>query len=407
MDHRRWKALWLAMLAAALIALSLPVAALAAPNDAPRLQSQGTSGAVQPDDRNLLSLPGIFTLRLGPGSSATSAGLRLPSTQVDLPALNATATVDGLTVNPRDGSYNWDVITVAQAQPATNEAWTVSGMQATVQGPAAGFSTAVSTRIDLHPNETTQAGASLTFGFDGTTKESSFAVADGSVQMMVGPATLTVEGIETGDGALVVDSAHVTMPNAEMEFRMDGFTLGEGGASWQSLAWYGSEFKLGEAVTFSDNLVVLPGAAADPSSGGATTTFAINAGDLMQTGGQLVLTYDQATGQPTMALRDGSMTLGASGWSLAVDGINTGSNGATVDAVTLTAQQMGVQAQVTGLATGAGGMTFDQARLVYLPAAAGRDSTLGGFELVVDSTDAGYIVSTTTLVPSATASSQP
>ena len=44
------------------------------------------------------------------------------------------------------------------------------------------------------------------------------------------------------------------------------------------------------------------------------------------------------------------------------------------------------------------GMTFDQARFLYRPV---DQRTVAGFELVVDSTDAGNIVSTTTLVPTA------
>jgi hypothetical protein len=63
---------------------------------------------------------------------------------------------------------------------------------------------------------------------------------------------------------------------------------------------------------------------------------------------------------------------------------------------------------VTGVAVSEGsGVTFDQARVRYLPDPAAGNTAIGGFELVIDSTEAGYIVTTTTLVPAATASSQP
>jgi len=52
-------------------------------------------------------------------------------------------------------------------------------------------------------------------------------------------------------------------------------------------------------------------------------------------------------------------------------------------------------------------MTFDQARVRYLPDPTTNNTAVGGFELVIDSSDAGYMVTTTTLLPSATASSQP
>lgn len=406
MKRVRWTMFCLALLAAGLVAAATT----------PRVEASGAAytfrfqdGSGGTGDRNLLSLPGIFTLRLGSGGSAPGGGLRLDSTTVDLPALNATATVDGLTVNMRDGSYGWDTITLAQAAPAGNEAVTISGTQAVVQGPAANYSAELSTRIDLHPNEATEAGASLTFGFDGATGQASLAVADGSVQVTAGPATVNVAGVNSGDGGLTVDSAQVWFTEAETGVRLDGFAVDQGVASWESLAWYGQEFKLGDAVTLSDNLVVIPGpASANPAAGGATTTVAINAGDAVQAGGQLVVTYDQTTGQSVMELRNGSVSLGANGWTLAASGINSVPGGATMDSLVLTAEPLGVQAQVSGLAVGqAGGMTFDQARVLYLPSPIAQDRTVGGFELVIDSTDAGYVVSTTTLLPTASTSSQP
>lgn len=406
MTRYRWTVFCLALLAVGLVAAATTpgVEASGAARTFNIQENPGGAG-----DRNLLSLPGIFTLRLGSGGAAEGGGLRLDSTTVDLPALNATATVDGLTVNVRDGSYSWESITLAQAAPAGGEEMTISNTQAVVQGPAAKYSTELSTRIDLHPNEATQAGASLTFGFDGATGQASLAVADGSVQIASGPATVNVEGVNAGDGAFTIDSAQVWFPEAETGIRLDGFVAADGAASWESLAWYGQEFKIGDAVTLSDNLVVLPGPAnANPEAGGATTTVAINAGDAVQAGGQLVLTYDQTTGQAVMNLRNGSFSLGASGWTLAANGINSAPGGATMDTLVLTAEPLGVQAQVSGLTLDqASGMTFDQARVLYLPNPIAPDRTVGGFELVIDSSDAGYVVTTTTLLPSATASSQP
>ncbi len=165
---------------------------------------------------------------------------------------------------------------------------------------------------------------------------------------------------------------------------------------------YGQEFNLGDVATFSDNLVVVPG----PSTGaaasfGATTRFDINAGDTASASGQVVFVVDPATGQPSLSLVDASATLGVAGWNLAFNGVNTGAQGSSVDTIVLSAQPLGIQAQVSGIAVdGTSGMTFDQARFLYRPVEQG---TVAGFELVIDSTDAGYIVSTTTLVPTARA----
>jgi hypothetical protein len=398
----------LAILLAGLAMVLSPMVAAAAPQGAAH-SYQGDSGGADPNERNFISVPGVFSLRLGPGGSTPSGGFSLRNPQIDLPALNATATVEGLTVNVRDGSYGWDAVTVMQSKPAGNDTVTISGTQARVQGPALNYSTELTTRIDFHPDDATQAGATLMVSYDGVTGQPDFALTDGSAELTAGPAAVSVEGLNAGGGAFSVDSAQVMLPEADTGVRVDGFSVVDGSATWEALAWYGREFNLGNAVTLSDNLVVIPGpGSANAGAGGATTTFSIKAGDLAQTNGQLVFARDQATGQPALALRNGSAVLGTAAWNLAVEGVNVGPKGATVDTVQMTLAPLNLQAQVTGVALEeSSGMTFDQARVRYLPDSTAGAAPIAGFELVIDSTEAGYIVTTTTLVPAATASSQP
>ena len=103
MDRMRWTVFCLAILLAGLAAGLSPAVVSAAPSDAARSYQSGADGT-DVNERNFLSVPGVFSLRLGSGGSTQSGALRLNSPQVDLPALNATATVEGLTVNGRDGS---------------------------------------------------------------------------------------------------------------------------------------------------------------------------------------------------------------------------------------------------------------------------------------------------------------
>ncbi len=404
MVRSNWVGLGLALLVTGLLALGAPGVAAAAPDSAAQDAYQPGSDEMDPNDRNLISLPGVFTLRLGQTSSTRDGALRFDGTQVELPAINATATIDGFTFSLRDGSYGWDAITVTQMGPRESDALTLSNTQVSVQGPAANFSTDVSARVEVHPSPEVQAGATVGFSYDGLTSQAGLAVADGNVQVAAGPATVTVEGLNAGGGAFTVDAAQVMFPEAETGVRVDGFALVDGSPSWQALAWYGREFNLGNVVTLSDNLVVIPGpGSSNAGAGGATTTFEVNVGDVAQTGGQLIITADPVTGQPAVSVRNGSAVLGVAGWSLAVNGINTGPDGASVDTVTVSAEPLNLQAQVTGVAVSEGsGVTFDQARVRYLPDAAGA-TTIAGFELVVDSTEAGYIVTTTTLVPTARA----
>ncbi|MCB0200716.1 MAG: hypothetical protein H6649_04190 [Caldilineae bacterium] len=402
MDHVRWSTLCLALGLAGLIALGAPQPAAASADQSRHLQENSEAG--QQPESPFVAVPGVFSLRLGQGFNSRDGALNLPGAQIDLPALNATATVEGFTFGLRDQSYGWDTITLQQAKPVENDTLTISDMQASIQGPAANFTTDLETRIDVHPSEDVQAGATLWLSYDGATGQPSLAVADGSAQMVVGPATVAVDGINAGDGAFSVDAAQVVFPDAGMGARIDGYTVADGASNWQSLTWFGQEFKLGDVATFSDNLVVVPGPSTpDAATVGAATRFEINAGDAANASGQLVFVIDPDTGQPTLALLDGSAVLGVPGWNVAVNGLNTGTQGTVVNSVVFTAQPLGVQAQISGVAVDENnGVSFDQARFLYQPEQT-AEQRVAGFELVVDSTDAGYIVSTTTLVPTAQA----
>ncbi len=405
MESSRWMTLCLALLLAGLLALGSPLVASAAEH-AQASATQEDPNAPAQSDRNVISVPGVFSLWLGQGLSTRDNRLVLDGAEVDLPALNATATVDGFTFSLRDSSYGWDAITVTQAGPRESDALTIADTQVVVQGPAANFSTDLSTRIDLHPSPEVQAGANVLFSYDGLTGQAGVAVADGGVQATVGPATVAVDGLSTTDGVIAVDTAQVVLPDAGVGLRLDGFTNASGQPEWQSLTWVGQEFQLGNAVKLSNNVIAIPGpSAADTAPVGGTTSFEINAGDLAQANGQLVVTYDRTTGQPSFRLIDGSATLGAAGWTLAANGINAGQGEVTVDTIQMTAAPLSLQAQVSGLTLDpAAGASFDQARVLYLPDPAAGERTVAGFELVIDSTSAGYIVTTTTLLPAATAS---
>lgn len=397
MDRSKLAVPCLALLLAGLVVLGAPQQAAAA--------AQTAAEIVQPPDGSLVAVPGIFSLRLGQGFSLQDNGLRLDNAEIDLPALNATATVSGLQFGLRGGSYGWDNIALKQAGPVENESVTISDTQANIGGQSTNFTSDISTRIEVHPSDTVQASATLGLIYDGATGQPGISVADGNAQMAVGPATVTVDGLNTGAGTVAVDTAQVVLPDAAMGLRIDGFTNAGGQASWQSLSWFGQEFKLGDVATLSNNVVVVPGpGTSETASLGATTHFEVNAGDAASASGQLVFVIDPASGQPSLTVLDGNAVLGAGGWNVAANGVNTGAQGTSIDSLVFTAQPLGIQAQVSGVAMDAtSGMTFDQARLLYRPDPSAGQSAVAGFELIIDSTDAGYIVTTTTLVPTAKA----
>ena len=404
MDRNRWTVLCLALFVAGLMVVGSPRSTAAALDDTRLYAYQDDSGTSVPPDQPLLAVPGIFSFSLGQGFSSRDGVLALDSAEVDLPVINATATVNGFTFGLRDQSYGWDSITLNQAAPMGNEAVTISDLQANVGGKTTNYSTDLSTTIDVHPGEALQASATVGLSYDGLTGQASFGVTDGAAQVAVGPATLAVDGLNVANGAVAVDTVQVVAPEAGVGVRLDGFQVVDGQADWQALTWVGQEFKLGDVATISNSMVVVPGPSAPGAAPiGATTRVDINGGDAVQTGGQFVFTYDRVTGQPSLSLLDGSAQFGVAGWTMAFDGVNAGQKGASVDTMLLTAEPLGVQVQVNGLAVDdSSGLTFDQARVLYQPDPASGQA-VAGFELVVDSTDAGYVVTTTTLLPTAKA----
>ena len=406
MNRVHWIGLCFALLLAGMLSLLAPASAkAAAPSHTLPNGYQVNTGEPNPEDGDLLAVPGIFSLLLQQSTSPFDGTFRLDSTQLDLPSANATVSIDGLAFSLAESSIDWDALHLIQSQPFSNETITVSDTQATVQGKGTNFSTEVTTSVDVHPDQATQAAATVTLRYDGISGQPSLAVADGNARVTAGPATVMVEGVNAGDGALTVDTAQVVFPEADTGIQVDGFTVADGNASWEALVWYGREFNLGNVATFSDNLVAIPGPGSQQLDvGGVTTTIEVKAGDLAQASGQLIFTYDQADGQSAVALRNGNAVVGVPGANLAMNGINVSPDGAMVDSVQMAFAPLSLQTQVTGVAFhDNSGLTFDQAMVRYRPDSAYGNLPLAGFDLVVDSSEYGYVVTTTTMVPVAQA----
>ena len=68
-----------------------------------------------------------------------------------------------------------------------------------------------------------------------------------------------------------------------------------------------------------------------------------------------------------------------------------------VDSISFAAEPINLMAELTGVTVGAGGgMTFDEAKVTYQP---GADPAAGGFQMTMTKSDAGYILTTTSLLP--------
>ena len=169
------------------------------------------------------SIPGFFSLIFGDSGGAT---------QLEIPGLNATATVDGLTLGP---TLAWNAVTLSQIEPAVSEAGTISGAQVNIGGPETGYSGTASAQIDLHPGPGFQAQGTVGLVYDGMSKSAGVILQDAAVMVPTWPVGLDLAGINTGQGALTINSAQVGLPVIATAMKVNGFRTGSTGTSWDSL----------------------------------------------------------------------------------------------------------------------------------------------------------------------------
>jgi hypothetical protein len=385
MKRVRWQ-LCISLFFLALLALALPGAAAAAPEQGRLNDTDIVQGPVQPS----FGIPGAFLL---------SFGKDLSEAQVDLPALNAVATVNGLSLSP---SPSWDSIVLKQKQPFVSQGASITEAQATVSGPSKGFSSAGSAQVMVNPNPALKASGKIGFVYDGMSKRTGFAVQNGAMSLALQPANIAVSGVNTGPNSIAIESAKVDIPAAGMGIAVSGYEMKDGKANWKALTVAQDPkrtLSLGNVGKLSNTQVTV----ASPSAGGAvvaSTDFALNAGQVAQADGTIYVINNPATKQSGVAFSDTDVALKLSGFGVEANGITSIKGGVKIDEVTLTAQPLNLQAEVTGVVVGGtSGFTFDEAKLTYGQGAAKP----GGFEMTVTKSPQGYMLSTQSMIPASTA----
>ena len=391
------RVLVLAVLAAALASPGAVAAAPAARSVSNQLQLGIVDQPVQPT----FAVPGLFALSLGKGLSIEGNEIKLSGAQVDLPVVNATASIDGLTFALNRGLTGWNSITVAQNQPAGTEAFKLSGGQASLHGPSSGYSAEASANIAMHPGDALQLEATLVGGYDGLAQQAGFALQDASASVKAGPVTFDVKGLNSGAGTLTIDTAQAAIPGVGTVIAMDGYKMENGLSDWKTVTVSQSELKLGDMASIGDLMITIPGPTTAWSTPlDASMHFQLNAGDIARAQGQLVASRNGATNQTSFALSDGNLAVAVPGWSLAFDGVASAQRGVTVDTILVKSQATNLEAQLTDVIIGdAGGFSFQQANINYLPQQASSDNAVAGFQMKITKSDAGYMVTTTAMVP--------
>lgn len=302
---------WVIVLVVGLALLALP-ASVGAASTTGNLVDQTELVTVQEPVNPVFAIPGLFAL--------TSEGL-------DLPALNATSKLNGLNFN---NGLGFDTLTVNQKQPLVNPGYSLSDLQATVAGPAKGYSTNLTGHVEIGTaNAPLQAKATVGALYDAVGGRSGVSVQDGSANLAAGPVNVALSGVNTGQGNIGFDALTVSQSQPLVS---PGFSLSDLQAT-----------VAGAAQAYTSNLSghVALGSANGPFQAAAT----------------LGAVYDIANGKAGVSVQDGSANLAAGPVSVALSGVKTGQGTLGFDALTVSQSQplvsqgltlSGLQATVAG-----------------------------------------------------------
>ena len=374
---------------AAFAVLVLPGTVAAAPEHSSVLSRANSTIIVDSPVQPTFSIPGILSVIMGASNGAT---------QVEIPGLNATATVDGLTLGPNLG---WNAITLSQKEPAVTSAGTISGAQLNIGGPASGYSGNASAQLDLHPGPGLQAAGKVAVIYNGLNKTTGVSLQDASLTVPTWPVGVALTGVNTGQGSLTIDSAQVGIPVAGTALTVNGFHAGTSGTGWDSLTFAqgpNAPLKLGNAATISGIELSVPGSGTDQATT-LSAHFDVNTGPIAAQG-EVIGVKNPSSGSSGVALKDANASVQLGGWGLQLAGINSVQGGAKIDKISFAAQPINLSAELTGVTVGGGGgFAFDEAQLTYQPSNASGQPAAGAFQMTMTKTDAGYVLTTQSLLP--------
>lgn len=376
--------LCLAVLMLVFLALALPGTAAAAPDGGVALRPVSGSILVDQPTQPTFAVPGIFVLKFG-----EKAG----TAELDLPALNTVGSVTGLTISP---SVNWDTVTVSQKQPAILAGVaTITEGKVTVQGANKGYNSEGSVMFKAD-NPSLKATGKLGFRYEAVSQRGGFTLQDASVALMTDPVKVSVTGINSTDGGLTIDSMKLDVPAANASVTMSGYKVQNGRAEWKAINVANAPntaLQFGNVASISEMQLAVAGPTNNFTTVGSAR-LKVNGGRAAQVDAQLYFVNDPTRRQTGVAMGKGQVTFEIPGWNVRVDGINSVEGGVKVDTVSLTSAPLDLKAEVTGIvATTTAGVSFEQAKVTYTPGGS------GGFEATIQHTNAGYVLTTTTVLP--------
>ncbi len=376
----------LAVFALALLALAFPSVAAAAPASNLSFSSSAAVAVVDTPPQSTLAVPGIFSIKFG-----DTAG----NAEIDLPALNTVGMITGLTISP---SVAWESLQLSQKQPGMIGNALITEARINVAGPSQGYSTLASAAVEVGPGSAVQTKGKFGFRYDGWSRFGGLTLQDVSLSVAADPVRLDVKEVNTQDLGMSIGSMKVDVPAVNAGLSLTGYQVKEGRADWKALSVANAPntaIQFGNVASISQMQLSVAG----PSSGYATVGTAhlkVDVSPTARVDGQLFVINDPIKRQSGVALSKGSMGFQVPGYSVQLDGINSIQGGFKIDTVSLAANPLDLTAEVNGVVVGGtAGFAFDQAKISYGPGG----SRPSGFEMTVTRSSAGYVMTTTTILP--------
>ena len=379
------------VLVLALIALALPGTVAAAPEASSALGRHNDAILVDAPTQPTFAIPNVFSLKFGESSG---------DMEIDLPSLNTIGKVSGLTFEP---SLQWNFLMLVQKQPLVTDAVSISKATLNMNGPSKGYSTEAAAQIALSPSKAFQTSGDIAFKYDGMSRQFGFTLANAAFTVSSEPVNVKMTGVNSTPETFSVDSMQVQVPAANATVLLSGYQMKNGKADWKAFTIANAPntaVLIGDVAKISDLQLKVSGASAG-NAASASARVEIKAGKTAQFGGQLFAINDPTTRMSGVGLSNGNIALQSSGWSLQMTGVNSIRSGVKVDTLTLAAEPLALQAEMTGVVVGGdSGFTFDQAKITYTPdAGSSGTKNANNFQMTVTRADAGYIVTTSTMIP--------
>jgi len=384
MKQTRWH-LCLTVFALALLALALPGVAAAAPASNASFSPLAGSIIVDSPTQPTFAVPGIFSLKFG-----QNAG----DAEIDIPAINTVGAVTGLTIG-RDVS--WESLSLSQKQPFVATGVAIADARLNVMGASKGYSTDAMAQIKLDPSPAFQTSGKFGFRYDGMKQSGGFSLQNVALKIAADPVHVTLDAVNTGDAAISVGALKVEIPAANASMLVDGYQVSNGRADWKAISVANAPntaIQFGNVASVSQMQISVAGPNAGYKTFG-TAHVKVNA-EQARVDGQLYVINDPATRQAGVALSKGNMAFQVPGWNVQMEGINSVKGGVKVDTISLAAEPLSLTAEMTGVVVSdTAGFSFDQAKMAYAP----NGSPANGFAMTVTRNNAGYVVTTTTVLP--------